>query len=115
MSFADAFAPIQAINEEVVKVGTWGHLSPEPHRKYYGWIIVAVGTYRESIVLDDEFPELPNSPWQYDDLHEFSFEATSGFKAGLYKFEGWYKKFKNGNYRFGGGKFKRVEIADKPL
>ncbi len=108
--FADAFAPIDDINKEIVKSNTWGHLAPVPGRKYYGWFIVAVGTYGETIVLDDNFPELPGSPWQYDDLHEFSFEATSDFGTGLYRFEGWYKKFKNGNHQFGGGKFKKVEV-----
>lgn len=108
--FADAFAPIQAINEEIVKVQTWGYLAPEPGRKYYGWIIVAMGVYGESIILNDNFPKLSNSPWQYNDLHEFSFDATSGFAPGLYRFDGWYKKFKNGNYQFGGGKFEKIEV-----
>lgn len=110
MSLASAFAPVEALNREIVKFDTWGHLAPEPHKKYHGWIIVAIGEYGETIVLQDDFPGLPNSPWQYNDLCEFTFEATGDFEVGLYKFKGWYKKFKNGNFRFGGGKWRRVEI-----
>ena len=33
----------------------------------------------------------------------------------IYRFDGWYKKFKNGNYQFGGGKFHKIcDVAELP-
>ena len=111
MSLKDAFILVDQINREIINSNTWGHLYPEPGRKYTGQITVAIGCYHhETIVLDDTFENLPNSPWQYDDLQEFISQATSNFETGIYRFKGWYKKFKNGNYQFGGGKFYHVPI-----
>lgn len=107
---SDAFELVDQVNREIVLNNTWGHLSPEPQKKHNGWIIIAVGNYRQTIVVDDNFDGLPNSPWQYEDLHKFVFKATSGFEVGVYRFDGWYKKFKNGTYQFGGGKFKRITL-----
>lgn len=111
MSLEEAFAPVQALNRAIVTRNTWGHLAPEPNEKYHGWVIVARGSFGNNIIFDYEFDGLPDSPWFADDLGAFAFEATDRKALGLYKFTGWYKKFKNGNFRFGGGKFCRLEIV----
>lgn len=105
MSLEDAFAPVEAYNRAVMQLRTWGHLAPEPSRKYQGCIIVAQGCYGDLIVVRDNFDGLPNSPWYYDDLSDFLMSLPPGLKTGLYQFRGWYKKYKNGRGRFGGGKF----------
>jgi len=110
MSLADAFAPVEALNRAIVSRNTFGHLAPEPQKKYYGWVIVAIGIGGNSIIFDYEFNGLPVSPWFAEDLDEFSFDETANKEIGLYKFDGWYMKFKNGNFHFGGGKFTKGEI-----
>lgn len=107
----EAMAPIQAVNREIVKNETWGYLAPESRRKYYGWVLVAVGCYGDTIVVNDQFEGLANSPWQYEDLQEFVGKATSGFDVGIYRFDGWYKRFKNGRCQFGGGRFERLTLS----
>lgn len=109
--FAEAFAPVIELNRAIVARNTWGHLAPEPQKKYYGWVIVARGIGGNNIIFDYEFNGLPDSPWFAEDLDEFALGATSDEGLGLYKFKGWYKKFRNGNFHFGGGKFHRLKIA----
>ena len=104
MSLSEAFAPIEAINTAIVLKNTWGHLYPQIGRKYEGYILVAHGCYGDTIVVDQSFTDLPDSPWFADDLFEFM--RNQNFDTiGIFRFNGWYKKFKNGNYQFGGGKF----------
>jgi len=103
----------RSINSEIVMWDTWGHLAPEPHKKYYGWIIVAKAAFRNNFIFDYHFDELPDSPWFADDLCEFAFDVTKDKEGiGLWRYEGWYKKFKNGNYQFGAGKFVKLTVGD---
>ena len=112
MGLDEAFAPVEAVNTQIVLHNTWGHLAPEPHRKYYGWFIVAKGAYGDYIIFDYEFKDLPDSPWFFEHFTEYAFDRV-GVDAGvgLYKYEGWYKLFKNGNCQFGKGTFTKLEIA----
>lgn len=109
MSLADAFAPVMMLNRDIVMKQTWGHLMPETGRKYHCFIVVAKGNCGDSIIFDYGFEGLLDSPWLFEDFTTFAFNSTSRFEASaLYRFDGWYKKFKNGNYRFGGGKFTKI-------
>ena len=45
-----------------VRKDTWGHLAPAKGRKYPGWILIAIGIYRDTIIVDNDFPGLENSP-----------------------------------------------------
>ena len=108
--FAEAFAPVMELNRAIVARNTWGHLAPEPQKKYYGWVIVAMGIGGNNIIFDYEFDGLPDSPWFAEDLDKFAFGETASKFAGLYQWSGWYKKFRNGNFHFGGGGFHRLEI-----
>ncbi len=113
MSLEDAFTIVNQLNQAIVIGNTWGHLAPEPQRKYKGHIIIAIGCYHhETIIMEDEFNDLPDSPWQYNDLQNFVYQATSNFQPGVYHFGGWYKKFRNGNFQFGGGKFRQVKMGE---
>ena len=111
MSLADAFAPIEALNREIVLHNTFGHLAPVPGKKYTGTILVAQGNYRDTVLLDSDFGELPDSPWLYDDLQRFIETAPSESPA-VYRWSGWYIQYKNGNHRFGGGKFRKLQLSD---
>lgn len=41
---------------------TWGHIYPEPGRKYPGYVVFSVGDYGDSTILQAEFEGLPDSP-----------------------------------------------------
>lgn len=48
---ADAFAPIEAENREIVKRMTWGHLAPRRNKIYYGQFTYA-GIIKHESKLD---------------------------------------------------------------
>ncbi len=111
MSLASAFEEHEAVYREVALRDTWGHLSPQPQHKYSGHILFSHTSYGYFVVINDEFEELDNSPWYYDDLHDFinKWLAKNGKAGNIYRFDGTYVKFKNENYRFS-GKVKRVNL-----
>ena len=92
-----------------VQAMTWGHLAPLTKQKYNGWILFINAAYGGAIeIVDAEFKELPDSPSLYEDMMDFAakhieqFYNTEEKSDGIYVFEGWYMKHKNGNYRFSG-------------
>lgn len=89
---------------------TWGHLKPEPNVKYYGWILVTVTAYDDTVIIDHKFEGLPNSPWQYRDFDDYLYGYFLDADVGVYLFKGWYKRFKNGNYQFQANKWKKIKI-----
>lgn len=108
MSMADAFAPAENSFRNWVAVNTWGHLAPEARKVYRGYIVFALGCYGDQVVLQSEFENLPGSPWYFDDESEWVNEfidrhtKVGGDCHGIWRFDGTYTKFKNGNYRFSG-------------
>ena len=94
--------------EEVMK-DTWGHLAPEPRKKYPCKLLIATNR-SDSIIVEQDFGGLPDSPWLYDDTQDFLYESVEVLEPGIYLFVGWYKQFKNGKGIFGGGKFQKVTI-----
>jgi hypothetical protein len=80
---------------------TWGHLAPVPRLAYQGTILFAHGAYGDLVIIRADFPDLPDSPWFFDDLNQFvdSWLTEAGK---LYEFSGTYTKFKNGGFRFSG-------------
>ncbi len=113
---ADAFAPAEAKYREDVMRATWGHLAPEKHRSYHGFIVFAIGCYDSGELnptpLSVEFKDLDDSPWFYDALHEMLGKYQIGFRkrkrfkvGGVYRWDG-----QVCNYKFK-GKFRRLEVA----
>jgi hypothetical protein len=62
MGLQEAFAPIEAVYREAVLRDTWGHLAPEPGRKYAGTILFTHSEYGDITVIRTDFPGLPDSP-----------------------------------------------------
>jgi hypothetical protein len=104
MSLADAFAPYEAQYKAEVMANTWGHLYPEPRKKYPGFVIFAHSAYGDLVVIKSEFDDLPDSPWFFEDLRMLlmKYETESGK---VYRFDGYYMKYKNGNCIFAGKTF----------
>lgn len=102
------------INGKSFKEDAWGHLAPKSNKKYFGWIIIAIWiyNYKETIIVDNFFSGLDNSPWQYADFVDFINHETSQFDSGIYKFDGWYMNYgldKDNNYHIS-GKFMKLSI-----
>lgn len=98
MSLADAFAPAEQHNRELVMHQTWGHLGPARGR-HYGSMLIAMSAYDGATIVNDEFPSLKNSPWQYSALHEIVFELLNDADVGVYRATGYlnWRKCKDGS------------------
>jgi len=90
-----------------VMFDTWGHLAPKPQKKYYCTLVIAIGEDGDRVTLKND---LPGSPWHYDDTEDFLGRSSENLETGVHRFIGWYKKFKNNNYCFGGGKWETANI-----
>ena len=110
MSLADAFAVSDAVYREQVKDATWGHLAPEPARKYEGYIYFAETAWGQQEPIEAVFDGLDDSPWFFDDLCAFISKGER--KTGVYKFNGYYQRFKNGGHRFVG---KTIRVLGMPV
>lgn len=106
MSLASVFEPIEAVNRAIVMANTWGHLAPEPNRKHEITIVFCHGEYRDVTPIKVESLTVCDSPWFFEDMNDFIYENRAE-PGNVYKFRGWYKKFKNGNYRFSG----KIEVV----
>ena len=95
--------------QEVMK-DTWGHLAPEPRKKYYGTILIAACDNGDTVIIREKFPELDGSPWQAEDFSDWLCRLPIDLADGIYQFDGWYMKYKNDNYHIG-SKLKKAEIT----
>lgn len=91
-----------------VMEGTWGHLAPEPRRRYDGAIVFAVSYYtgQGSMIVDVDFPGLPSSPWFYEALCDWLDDQEQP-EGAVYRFTGSYMRYRNGSSKFTGS-IKRV-------
>jgi len=62
---------------------TWGHQYPQPGKKYYGEMVIAIGEYGDQIIVTSEFQNLADSPQRYK-LEQSIFNMKD-FEAGIYK------------------------------
>lgn len=109
----EAFAPINAINREIVHRNAWGHLAPEPRLAYRGFVLFATSEYAgDRIVIRTAFPGMPDNPWFFEDLMEWLFGNEKLSEGALYEWNGTYTKRKNGSFHFEG---KQVERMPKSL
>lgn len=101
MSLADAFAGADADFKSRVMHSTWGHLAPEPRRVYPGVIVFAFSAYGDIVPITSDFKGLDDSPWFFDHMQEFIGKKAL-VRGTIYRFDGTYLMFKNGNGRFSG-------------
>ena len=104
MPWTDAFIPHEEIFRAQVMSATWGHLAPEQRRTYRGFIIFAHGAYGDIVPIQCEFQGLKDSPWCFDDMTEYVGDYIMAHDAPgtVYRFDGTYRKFRNGNCQFTG-------------
>lgn len=91
---------------------TWGHLAPEPGRKYEGWILATYTAFGDVVIIDWNFDDLLGSPWQAEDFDAFMHQTLGRTcnTVGVYVYHGWYKKFKNDGWRFKVAPWKQIKI-----
>jgi hypothetical protein len=96
MCVVDALSVIKKHN---VMSNTWGHLYPEPGRKYPGYIIFSVSDYGDLTILRSEFDDLEDSPIK----EKLSSEIFDNWdcETGVYRVncELWFFKSCNDMYR----------------
>lgn len=101
MSLAEAFAGTEAAHRSRVLAHTFGHLAPSIRKKYHGTILFTHSAYGQLVLIRADFNGLPDSPWLYDHLNDFVCERAT--EPGMvYRFDGSYMVFKNGNPSFKG-------------
>jgi hypothetical protein len=95
------FAPMEALNREIVRQQTFGHLYPETGVKHYGTLLFCETEYGECVLIKTTFPTLSGGPWEYDDFNEWLGNYCTKHNpdgGAILEFGGYYKRFKNGNY-----------------
>jgi len=93
-----------------VREETWGHLRPKLNHKYYGYVVFAYSAWGELVLIDAEFTGLDSSPWLYDDLIEFV-DSYEDLSTGVYRWDGWYKRFQNENCQFQANAAREVSLV----
>jgi hypothetical protein len=111
-TISEAFAPWEASYKARVMGETWGHLAPKPRNAYRGSILFAQSEYGDLVALRTDFPDLPDSPWLFNDIMEFICAAKTE-AGGIYEFEGTYTRRKNGTHHFKGRTVERMPIPER--
>jgi hypothetical protein len=109
-----AFAPAIEKYRAEVMADTWGHLGPEPRRAYRGSLVFVTSEYGgDRTIVRTNFPDLPDSPWFYEDMNEWMFtdKLLKLREGGVYEFTGTYTKRKNGTFHFKGRIVERMPPA----
>ena len=109
----ETLASIQAIAHVKQTEETFGHLKPKPQIEYGGYIIFIKTAFGDTCIIDFEFDNLTESPWFNNDVLDLITEYTDKLPKdkyfGVFKWNGSYKKFKNGNFKFKGN-FSEIKI-----
>jgi hypothetical protein len=84
----------------------FGHLAPEEHKTYQGFILFCKTDWGRVVPIQSEFDGLGDSPWFYDVLMEY-IEKNAKECGKIYRFNGAFK-----NYEFTGA-VKEMELKPK--
>ncbi len=80
--------PYGARREAEVMKDTWGHLRPAPG-SVPGYMLAACSVYNsgERLLINAEFPGVPDSPWLYDAMIN-AVESADMEEGTVYRFDG---------------------------
>lgn len=105
----DAFAPVYAYNQAMIFANTWGY--PRPRIKYsVRFLIVRDELGITTTAIRSEFPDDCGNPFFWDDFQDWSLDLELE-NGGVYIFDGYYMKYKNGGFRFT-GKLRKITINE---
>jgi hypothetical protein len=106
MSLADAFAPSDNRNYNVVMQDAFGHLAPERRKAIPGWISFVTSPYSGCTVVDFGFEGTESSPWLAEAIADHVAKLSGRYaiddEAGMFRWQGSVTMFNNGAFRFGG-------------
>jgi hypothetical protein len=115
----EVLGQIEADNRARVYAQTWGHLAPKPRDVFEGYIVFAVGTHGDEVILDWDFGELQANPWLHTQMISWMGKQIDKLSPrlgdrcfGVWRFEGTYTRLKNGSGRFS-GKVYPQRVADR--
>ncbi len=114
MGLASVENSIKAMNRAQQEIETFGHLAPKLQTLFKIDILFTYTAYGRTEIIDCVYEDgLEDSPWLFSDMNEFTGDwCFKNDEVGVFKFNGKYKKFKNGNCKFY-GKPKQIEIEFK--
>ena len=115
MSLAEAFAPAEQKYYNLVQQMTWGHLAPKPGNHPIA-MLMAYGLYGDIVLVDAYHPALEDSPWLFQAMQEHmqrKVDRLPNSAGSLWIWTGYLRWYKNGNYRFVQGKWKRCRLVLK--
>lgn len=109
-----------AVYQDRVRQDTFGHLAPERRKVYPGYVVFTYTAWGHMEPIEAEFEGLEFSPWLFEDMNEFienqCFDDRRGkdrlAQGQVYRWEGSYVRFNNGNFRFS-GKTRRIDSSGR--
>ncbi|MCY1197876.1 hypothetical protein D9M72_92440 [compost metagenome] len=112
MSLADAFIPVVRAQRELVMHQTWGHLKVDRRKRHPGYILFTAGEFRDVVVINSEFDDVPDSPWFYTHIHDFIMKKAGRREqcGKVFRFDGYYRVCLNGVGQFIG----KVRVVRMP-
>lgn len=103
----------QAYYKEFQRIETFGHLAPKLRKQYEGWVLFVLTAFGDTCIIDFEFSGLESSPWFNVDILDLISDYTDSLPDtkmyGVYEYNGTYRKFKNGSFRFN-GKIEEIKL-----
>jgi len=107
-TFADAMQSWEAHYAAQVLADTWGY--PQPQVRYPVKVLLCHGEHGDHTPIRTDFPDDCGNPFFWDDFSFFLCDLPT--KTGeIYWWEGYYLKYKNGNFRFT-GKLTHVPVEE---
>ena len=98
----------------IITTLTFGHLAPDAHSTYQGFIIFAYTTFGDTVIVEFDFKGLEASPWFNSDILEFITDYTDHLPQeksyGLFRFDGKYHSYPGEEFNFEGN---LIEISCK--
>lgn len=97
----------------LVTAATFGHLAPKAREIYHGTMLFTFTEWGNMELISSDFKGLKSNPWSFEDMNDYvgqQYDKGKLVEGNVYRFNGYYQKFKNGNYRFV-GKLKTLRLV----
>ncbi len=105
-SFSDLGACITAERTAQVIFETFGHMEAEKGSSHQGSFVFIHGQHGDMVVVSSQFPSFEEGPGYFNYRQDFIWEKVKQGgpceAIGIYEFDGFCKRLKNGTYRFVG-------------
>lgn len=107
MSMSDQFAVYEDYRRHILWADMYGY--PKPHVKYPIDLIIVYTEGGSREALRNDVPDECSNPFFWEDVADVLFEKMPSTPGEIFKWSGYYYKYKNGRCRFS-GKFERIPL-----